>query len=111
MIVEISGLEVSARHGVNESEQETPQPFLFDVTLELPEPIEDAIEATVDYRTVRDAVRRTAESQSFKLLETLAATTAETLVSEFAVDAVTVRVRKPGIAWAEWAAATASRRA
>jgi len=111
VIVEISGLEVSARHGVNESERQTPQPFLFDVTLELPDPAEDAIEATVDYRSVRDAVRRTAESHSYKLLETLAAATAEALVAEFALDAVTVRVRKPGIAWAEWTAATASRRA
>ena len=111
MIVEIRGLEVSATHGVNESERDAPQAFLFDVTLELPEPAEDTIDATVDYRTVRDLVRRTAESQSFRLLESLATATADALVAQFRVDAVTVCVRKPGIAWAEWAAATASRRA
>jgi hypothetical protein len=33
------------------------QPFLFDITLELSEPGEDEIDATVDYRGVRDAVR------------------------------------------------------
>ena len=110
MIVEIRGLEVSARHGVNESERDTSQAFLFDVTLEVPEPAEDAIEATVDYRSVRDLVRQTAESQSFRLLETLAAATADALVAQLALDAATVRVRKPGIAWAEWTAATAQRR-
>ena len=110
MIVEISGLEVSATHGVNESERDTPQPFLFDVTLELPEPAADAIEATVDYRAVRDLVCHVAGSQSFRLLESLAAATADALAARFAVAAVTVRVRKPGIAWADWTAATASRR-
>ena len=110
MIVEISGLEVSATHGVNESERDTPQSFLFDVTLDVPEPAEDAIEATVDYRAVRDLVRKVAEHRSFRLLESLAAATADALAAQFAVDAVTVRVRKPGIPWADWTAATASRR-
>jgi dihydroneopterin aldolase len=110
VIVEISGLEVSATHGVNKSERDTPQPFLFDVTLDVPEPAEDAIDATVDYRAVRDLVRRVAGQQSFRLLESLAAATADALAAQFAVDAVTVRVRKPGIPWADWTAATASRR-
>jgi dihydroneopterin aldolase len=111
VIVEISGLEVAGRHGVSDSERRTTQPFVVDVTLEVPEPAEDEIAATVDYRAVRDLVRRTAESQSFKLLESLAAATADVLADAFPVQAVTVRVRKPGIAWADWTAATVSRRA
>jgi dihydroneopterin aldolase len=109
VIVEIHGLEVFGRHGVGEAERRDGQSFLVDVTLELEEPREDAIDATVDYRGVRDAVREVSEAGSYKLLESLAAAAADAIVERFAVDAATVRVRKPGIAWAEWTAATASR--
>jgi dihydroneopterin aldolase len=109
VIVEIHGLEVFGRHGVGEAERRDGQSFLFDVTLELAEPREDAIDATVDYRAVRDAVRELSDATAHKLLESLAAATADAIVTRFAVDSATVRVRKPGIAWAEWTAATASR--
>jgi dihydroneopterin aldolase len=109
VIVEIHGLEVFGRHGVNEDERREGQQFLVDVTLEVPEPAEDSIEATVDYRAVRDAVRELTDVRSYRLLESLARAAAEAIVARFAVDAATVRVRKPGIAWADWTAATASR--
>jgi 7,8-dihydroneopterin aldolase/epimerase/oxygenase len=110
VIVEIHGLEVFGHHGVGEEELRCGQAFLFDVTLELSEPCEDELEATLDYRAVRDAVRELSEARPYKLLESLAAAAAAEIGSRFDVDAVTVRVRKPGIAWAEWTAATASRR-
>ena len=109
MIVEIHGLEIFGRHGVNEDERRDGQQFFVDVTLEVPEPAEDSIDATVDYRAVRDAVRELSDARSYKLLESLALAAAEAIVARFAVDAATVRVRKPGIAWANWTAATASR--
>lgn len=109
MIVEIHGLEVFGRHGVGEAERRDGQSFLFDVTLDLAEPAEDSIGATVDYRAVRDAVRESSDARSYDLLESLAAATAESILTRFDVDSATVRVRKPGIAWAEWTAATASR--
>lgn len=110
MIVEIHGLEVFAHHGIGEDERRRGQAFLFDVTLELNEPREDELEATLDYRAVRDAVRELSEARPYKLLESLAAAVATDVYSRFAVEAVTVRVRKPGVAWAEWTAATASRK-
>jgi dihydroneopterin aldolase len=109
VIVEIHGLEIVGRHGVGETERRDGQPFLFDVTLEVAEPPEDAIDATVDYRAVRDTVRELSDARSYKLIESLAGATAEAIVTGFAVDSVTVRVRKPGVAWADWTAATASR--
>jgi dihydroneopterin aldolase len=109
VIVEIHGLEIVGRHGVGEAEQRDGQPFLFDVTLELAEPAEDAIDATVDYRAVRDAVRDLSDARSYKLLESLASAAAAAIVTRFDVDSVTVTVRKPGVAWADWTAATASR--
>ena len=111
MIVEIHGLELFGRHGVGETERRDGQSFVFDVTIELPEPTGDSVDATVDYRRVRDLVRAVSDGRAYELLESLAVATAEAIVRGVPVDAVTVRVRKPGIAWAEWTAATATRRA
>jgi dihydroneopterin aldolase len=109
MKVEIHGLEVHGFHGVKEEERRDGQAFLFDVTLEVPEPSNDSIQATVDYRAVRDCVREVSDGSAFQLLETLAITLAEAIVARFEIDAVEVRVRKPGIAWADWTGVTASR--
>jgi dihydroneopterin aldolase len=109
VIVEIHGLEIFGRHGVGEVERRDGQAFLFDVTLDVEEPAEDAIGSTVDYRTVRDTLRELSDARSYGLLEALAAAAAEAIVTRHPVASATVRVRKPGIAWAEWTAATASR--
>ena len=109
MIVELHGVEVFGHHGAGEEERRRGQAFLFDVTLELADPAEDELEATVDYRLVRDTVREVSDAREYKLIESLAVAAADAIVSRFAVDSASVRVRKPGIAWAEWTAATASR--
>jgi dihydroneopterin aldolase len=110
MKIEIHGLELHAFHGVNEGERQNGQSFLFDVTLEVDEPSVDTIDATVDYRAVRDCVREVSDARVYRLLETLAADIADAIVAGFAVHSAEVRVRKPGIAWAKWTAVTASRR-
>ena len=109
MIVEIHGLEVFGHHGATAEERERGQPFLFDVTLEVREPRDDELEATLDYRAIRDAVREVSGAKSYKLIESLAAAAADDIASRLGIESVTVRVRKPGIAWAAWTAATASR--
>jgi dihydroneopterin aldolase len=109
MIVEVHGLELFGRHGVNDDERRNGQTFLFDVTLEIAEPEEDAIEATIDYRLVRDIVRAVNDAESYRLLETLAAAVADRLNAELRVQRVRVSVRKPGIAWAEWTGVTCER--
>jgi dihydroneopterin aldolase len=109
MIVEVHGLELHGRHGVNDDERRDGQSFLFDVTLEIAEPKEDTIEATVDYRQVRDIVRTVNDAESYRLLETLASTAADALIEALPIQSVRVRVRKPEIAWAEWAGVTCER--
>jgi len=109
MIVEVHGLELFGRHGVNDDERRDGQTFLFDVTLEIAEPKEDAIEATIDYRLVRDIVRGVNDAESYRLLETLAAAVADALNTELRVKRVRVTARKPGIAWAEWTGVTCER--
>jgi 7,8-dihydroneopterin aldolase/epimerase/oxygenase len=109
MIVEVHGLELFGRHGVNEDERHDGQTFIFDVMMEINQPKEDAIDATVDYRKVRDIVKSVNEAETYRLLETLAAAAADALHAEFPVKRVRVSVRKPGIAWAEWAGVTCER--
>jgi len=109
MIVEVHGLELFGRHGVNDDERRDGQTFLFDVTLEIAEPKEDAIDETLDYRLVRDIVRGINEAESYQLLETLAAAIADALNAELRVERVRVTVRKPGVAWAQWTGVTCER--
>lgn len=109
MIVEVHGLELFGRHGANDDERRDGQTFLFDVTLEISEPAADSLDATIDYRLVRDIVRRVSDAESYALLESLAAATADAISRELATRKVRVRVRKPGIAWAEWTGVTCER--
>jgi 7,8-dihydroneopterin aldolase/epimerase/oxygenase len=113
VIVELVGLEVFGRHGVDDDEREQGRIYLYDVALEVAEPERDELEATVDYRKVAACVREVSEGREFKLIEALAAAVAGELVARFPARRVTVRVRKPGIAPAglvvEYSAATAVR--
>jgi dihydroneopterin aldolase len=109
MIVEIHGLELFGRHGVGEQERSDGRTFMVDVTLHVQEPAEDSIDATVDYRRARDVVRAVSDRESYQLLETFAVAVAEALAAEPGVEKVGVRIRKPGLAWAEWTAASAER--
>ena len=109
MIVRVHGLELFGRHGVDDDEREQGQTFLVDVTLHVQEPADDSLEATFDYRRARDLVRAVNDGRSYKLLETFAAAAADALVAEPEIERVSVTVRKPGIAWADWTAATVER--
>jgi dihydroneopterin aldolase len=109
MIVQVHGLELFGRHGVNDHERRDGQTFIFDVWLEINQPREDAIDATVDYRRVRDIVKSVNEAKRYRLLETLAAAAADALNAELPLRKVRVSVRKPGVAWAEWTGVTCER--
>lgn len=97
VLVELAGLEIPGRHGVEDREQAEEQPFLYDLELELAEPVADRIEETVDYREVVELVRAVSESRQFQLLESIAAAVADALLERFAAERVRVRVRKPQV--------------
>ena len=98
VVVEIAGLRLEGRHGALEAEREAPQPFLYDVALELDEPERDALVHTVDYREVVALIRELSQSRQFHLLESLAATVADAMLERFpAARSVYVRVRKPHV--------------
>ena len=97
VVVELAGLEIPGRHGVEDSEREQEQPFVYDLELELEEPAHDRIEDTVDYREVVELVRAVSESWQFQLLESIAAAVAEALLERFPLERARVRVRKPQV--------------
>jgi dihydroneopterin aldolase len=112
VLVELAGLELPGRHGVEEWERETEQPFLYDVELELPEPQGDELEQTADYREVVAIVRGVSGARQFRLLESLAAAVADSLLERLPAERVRVRVRKPQVqlgAPVEFAAARVER--
>jgi dihydroneopterin aldolase len=112
--VELYGLEVAGAHGVEEEERLRPQPFLYDLWLEVPDAAKaDRLEATVDYRDVVRCVQEVSAGRQFRLLEAMAAAVADALVDSFELKAARVRVRKPAVrleAPVEWTAATAEKR-
>lgn len=109
MTLELQGIELFGRHGVNEDERREGQVFFVDLRLELPEPRTDSVDATVDYRRARDLVLAVNERTSYRLLETLATAIADALVADLEIERAHVRVRKPGVTWAEWTAASVDR--
>jgi dihydroneopterin aldolase len=112
VVVELVGLEIPGKHGVDDWERETEQPFLYDLELELPEPTDDRIEETVDYREVVEVVRSVSAERQFQLLESMAGAVAAALLERFPLQRARVRVRKPQVqlgAPVEYSAATAER--
>jgi 7,8-dihydroneopterin aldolase/epimerase/oxygenase len=113
LTVELVGLEVFGRHGVDEDEREQGRTFYYDIALEVPQPSSDRLEDTIDYRAVAACVRDVSDAREYQLLETLASAVADELANRFRPELVRVRVRKPGISPAglnvEYSAATAER--
>ena len=99
--IELAGIELWGFHGLLEHERSEGQRFLFDVELELADPVTvartDAIADTVDYRRAVSCVREVSEGRDFVMLEALATAVAEALLERFPVVRVRVRVRKPDV--------------
>jgi dihydroneopterin aldolase len=94
----INGLRELGVHGVLPEEQTRPQPFEIDLELVVdaaPAGRSDALDDTVDYSAVCEAVARVVASESYRLLERLATRIAEVCRSDPRVLAVVVEVRKP----------------
>lgn len=95
--IELRGLRAMGVHGVNPEEQERPQPWEIDITLELDLEAAgrtDALEDTVDYGAVSVEVERIVVTEQHQLIERLAQRIAETLLADPKISAVEVNVRK-----------------
>ncbi len=96
-VLSVRGVKASGRHGANRGERDEPQEFRLDLEADV-EVHGDALEKTVDYRTLADAARRTVETTSFVLLESLAQAVADRLCDAPGVEFARVTVHKPAAA-------------
>jgi len=97
-IIRLNRMIFHAYHGYWDEERQVGQRFEVDV--ELPVNVQQAassdnIRDTVDLYKVYQTVERVVTKNTFKLVETLAQVIADTLLREFNLAQVRVRVRKP----------------
>jgi 7,8-dihydroneopterin aldolase/epimerase/oxygenase len=96
--VEITGLSLYTRHGVEEAERAVGQRLLFDLSFELGEcdaTVTDRVEDTVDYADVCQQVALAAQERSYRTLERLCSAVADRMIDRYGAEAVTVRASKP----------------
>lgn len=98
--IRIEDLTLQTIIGVHEWERVQPQEVRIALTIELDlsaAAASDDLEDSLDYRALTKAVIAHVEGSHFKLLEALAASIADLVLDSYPrVDAVTVRVDKPG---------------
>ncbi len=95
--IEVLGIRAFGCHGVLPEEQSRAQPFEVDLRLETDldaAAASDRLEDTVDYGPLTEAVARTVELESYRLLERLADRIARVCISLDGVQSVEVSVRK-----------------
>lgn len=96
--IEIKGIEVYAKHGVLEHEREKAQVFRVDVSVHTDLAIagdSDDLADTLDYSELALEVREVVGAESHKLIETIAARVAESVLSHPQVSRAVVTVHKP----------------
>ena len=98
--IRIVNMTFYGHHGVEESERELGGRFAVDVELYLdlePAGSTDDLTKTVDYKAVYKLVREMESARNYELVEALAHDVAESIIAQFAVDEVVVRVRKQSV--------------
>ncbi len=95
--VSVRGVTARGRHGANPGERDDPQEFRIDIDVVV-EVRDDALEQTVDYRTLAGEARETVETTSFVLLESLAQAVVDRVRKQSGVESVRVTVHKPSAA-------------
>jgi len=95
--IEVLGIRAIGRHGVLTEEQLRSQPFEIDLRLEADltkAAASDRLEDTIDYGSLTEAVARTVELESYRLLERLADRIAGVCIALAGVTSVEVSIRK-----------------
>ena len=85
-------------HGVYAAEKELGQRIEVDVEMVLAllsAGANDDLETSINYVEVYTLIKELVEDRNFNLIEAIAHTIAETLLSAYTLEEVTVRVRKP----------------
>lgn len=95
--IRIANMTFYGHHGVGASERELGGRFHIDVELRLDLRAaghSDNVADTVDYQKVYEVVARVESGCRYRLLEALGHEVAEAILATFAIEEVTVRVRK-----------------
>lgn len=96
--IRIDGLEVFAHHGVFDSEKESGQTFLVDLSLSLDlneAANSDRLEATVDYGEISQRVHDLVTKTRYNLIERVGGEVAAMLLEDRRIGAVEVTIHKP----------------
>lgn len=96
--IEINGIEVYAKHGVHEYEQERAQVFRVDVAAytDLSGAGEtDDLADTLDYSALALEIREVVGSESHKLIEKVASSVADAVLEHSRVTKAVVTIHKP----------------
>lgn len=94
----LQGMQFYGYHGCLPEEQRNGQPFYVDAVLGTDlaaAGASDALSDTIDYSRVYACIQEIVEKNTYQLIERLAEVIADTVLAQFAVDAVTITVHKP----------------
>jgi dihydroneopterin aldolase len=92
----VRGIRAEGKHGL-EGERDTPQAFVVDVEVRgdlAAAAAADAIDATIDYRSIANEVRDVITNESYQLVEAIAEAVAARVIA-LGANSVRVRVSKP----------------
>ncbi len=95
--IRLLGLSFYGYHGVSASEQETGRMYEVDCEIEVDlakAGQSDHLEDTINYEAVYNCIRESVEEKKYYLLEKLAEEISQKILDKFAVNQVTLRIRK-----------------
>ena len=94
----LEGIQIPASLGVTAAERRMRRPVTLDIEVErdlAKAGRSDSIRQTINYKRIFDIAEDVAGNQEHKLVEALGQRIADAVLEKYAVDAVTITVRKP----------------
>tara|TARA_B100001250_G_scaffold396536_1_gene402628 strand:+ start:976 stop:1335 length:360 start_codon:yes stop_codon:yes gene_type:complete len=97
-VIRLKNMQFFAYHGVYDFEKELGAPFEVDVEINasFSQAIKsDDIQEAINYDSIFKLVDSIISKKKYNLIETLAGTIADNILSKYQIDSVVIRVRKP----------------
>ena len=99
-VIRLNNMIFYAYHGVENAEKQYGQRFEVDADIYMDiqkAGLSDQLVDTVDYTNVFQVIEEIVMESNYNLIEALAEEIAQSIISQFAVVATTIRVRKPHV--------------
>jgi FolB domain-containing protein len=113
-LIHIEQFKILARVGVSKAERAKPQRLALNITIwprVETEDLSDDVTRTVDYSKVCQEAKKFVQGRPDRLIETLAGAVAEHLLRKFAIQRITVELRKFVLKGADYVSVTVNRAA